>query len=141
MGVSQAEFNFAKGWFTSLDVAAANVADDITVIGVSVQGIRGSQNETRRSAPTLYRLLADVSGLRSGLPVTWVVSPQADQVEHVNIFRPSMCALTGTPLPYICWGVSSSTWRSAPEGHRTLAAYLQVATGVLGVVNLSSPAR
>ena len=141
MGVSQAEFTFAKGHFTSLDIAAANGIDDITVIGVTVRGIRGSHSVTGRSAKMDYRLLVDVSDLRAALPETWIASPQADQIEHANIYRPSMCPLTGTPLPYICWGESDATWRAAPPSHRTLGDFLEVAKQVLGSVNLLSPAR
>lgn len=141
MAVSQADFLAAKGHFYSLDIADAKGEDEITVIAVTVQGIRGSNSEYRRSAKMSYRLLADVSDLSVGLPTTWIVSPQASQVEHVNIFRPSTCPLTQTPLPYICWGISNSAWLAQQADHQTLGNYLEVARQVLGSANLSSPAR
>jgi hypothetical protein len=141
MTVSQAEFLAAKGHFMSLDIADAKGTGEITAIVVTVRGIRGGKSSFRRSEKVDYRLLADVSDLKAGLPATWIVSPPADEVVHLNIFKPSSCPLTNTRLPYICWGVSASTWLAQPGGYRTLGNYLEVARSVLGSVNLDDPAR
>jgi hypothetical protein len=141
MAVRRADFDIAKGHFFSLDIAAAKGNGDITVIAVTILGIRGSKSAYRRIDKVEYRLLADVSDLSAGLPETWIVSPQADQIEHVNIFTPSLCPLTNTRLPYICWGNGDSRWLQASPGHRTLGNYLEAARQVLGSANLNSPAR
>jgi hypothetical protein len=141
MAVSRAEFLAAKGHFFSLDIAAADGSDAITVISVTLLGVRGSKSPYRRSVAMEYRLLADVSNLRSGLPDAWIVSPQEAQIEHVNIFRPKMCSLTRTQLPRICWGLSNEAWLAAPENERTMGNYLEVARQILGSANLDSTAR
>jgi hypothetical protein len=79
--------------------------------------------------------------LKAGIPTTWIVSPSADEVVHLNIFKPSSCPLTSTRLPYICWGISSRTWLAQPAVYRILGNYLEVARGVLGSVNVDDPAR
>ena len=89
-----------------------------------------------------YRLLADVSDLDSGLPEGWIVSPRENQIEHVNIWPPSVtCPFTMSRVPRICWGTSNSAWMAAPARTRTLANFLEVAKQVLAHANLNSPAR
>jgi hypothetical protein len=143
MAVSQAEYTSAKGFFFDLDILGTNASDEITTIVASVRGINGSATSAvRRRRPVDYRLLADVSDLRSGLPEVWIVSPAADQIEHVNIWPASMnCALTGTRMPRLCWGDGSESWMQKPTAERTLSSFLEVARQVLNGANLSSPCR
>jgi hypothetical protein len=141
MAVSRADFDIAKGYFFSLDIVDSKGSDEISVIAVTIQGIRGSKSEYRRTGKVEYRLLADVSDLSARLPKTWIVSPQDDQIEHVNIYRPALCPLTNTRLPYLCWGNGDSVWRRASAGHRTLGNYLEAVRNLLGNANLNSVAR
>jgi hypothetical protein len=141
MTVSASEFRAAQSYFTSLDIADAN-GEDITVIGVTIEGINGSKSEYRRSALKAYRLLVDVSDLASGLPEAWVVSPKDDLIEHANIFKATRtCPLTRTPMPRICWGTSNSAWVREDVHKRTLGNFLEVARQVLSSVNLDDAAR
>jgi hypothetical protein len=142
MAVSRADFNAAKGFFFDLDIVDLNLSNEITVIAATIQGINGSRNASRRNTRMNYRLLADVSDLRSDLPEGWIVSPQASQIEHVNIWPASAtCPLTRSRMPRICWGSGPSTWRGTPAASRTLGNFLEVARQVLNGANLLSPAR
>jgi hypothetical protein len=143
MAVSQAEFIAAKGHFFSLDFVNTNRDNEVTVIAVTIMGIAGSKSSYRRRTPTEYRLLADVSELRTGLPEGWIVSPHANQIEHVNIWPPAaICPFTSSRMPRICWGTSNSAWLAVqPAGNRTLGNFLEVARQVLSSANLNSPAR
>jgi hypothetical protein len=142
MAVSRAEFNAAKGYFFELDIVDMNLSDEITVIAVTIQGINGSKSASRRNRLMNYRLLADVSDLRSDLPEGWIVSPQGNQIEHVNIWPASAtCPLTRSRMPRICWGSGPSKWQQTPVASRTLGYFLEVAREVLNDVNLLSPAR
>ncbi len=142
MAVSRAEFNAAKGYFFDLDIVDVNASNEVTVIAATIQGINGSRNVLRQKTRTNYRLLADVSGLRSGLPEGWIVSPQENRIEHVNIWPASeTCPMTGSRMPRICWGSGPTAWSSTPVANRTLGNFLEVARQVLNGANLLSPAR
>jgi hypothetical protein len=143
MAVSQAEFTAAKGFFFDLDIIGTNASGEITAIVATIRGINGSKSSTiRRKRPVDYRLLANVADLRSSLPEGWIVFPKEDQVEHVNIWPPSLiCPLMGTRSPRICWGDAPEAWERKPTAERTLSSFLEVARQVLNGANLSSPAR
>jgi hypothetical protein len=143
MAVSQAEFTRANGFFFDLDIVGTNASKEITAIAATIRGINGSKSSaTRRSRPVDYRLLADVSDLRSGLPEGWIVAPEAAQVEHVNIWSASMnCPLTGSRMPRLCWGDGAGAWMQKPAAERTLSSFLEVARQVLNGANLTSPCR
>jgi len=143
MAVSRAEFTAANGFFFDLAIIGMNASNEITAIIATIRGINGSRSSTaRRGRPVDYRMLADVSALRSSLPEGWIVHPNEDQVEHVNIWPPSLsCPLTGTRPPRICWGDGPGAWIQKPMAERTLSSFLEVARQVLNGANLSSPAR
>lgn len=143
MAVSQAEFTAAKGFFLDLDIIGTNMSNEITAIVATIRGINGSKTSSaRRRWPVDYRLLADVDDLRSGLPEGWIVWPKAGEVEHVNIWPPSVsCPLTGAQTPRVCWGDGPGKWIQKPVAERTLGSFLEVARQVLNGANLSSPAR
>lgn len=143
MAVNWTEYNRARGFFMDLDIAGTNASGEITAIVATIRGINGSRTSaTRRDRPVDYRLLADVSDLRSSLPDGWIVQPGASVIEHVNIWPPdSNCPLTSTRTPRICWGDGHETWSRMLEANRTLSGFLEVARQVLNGANLLSPAR
>jgi hypothetical protein len=142
MSVSLTEFNQAKGFY-DLDVVGSNASNEVTAIVATIRGVNGSRaSTTRRRWAVDYRLLADVTDLRSGLPEGWIVAPVAAQLVHVNIWPASInCPLTGTRTPRICWGDGKSAWARQPESERTLISFLEVARQVLNGANLTSPCR
>jgi len=142
MAVSQADFRAAQGYFFDLDTVQRSADDEITAIGVTIQGINGSRRAGRRNRLVNYRLLADVDDLPSGLPEGWVAAPEASEIEHLNIWPASMtCPLTNSRLPRICWGTAPASWLAMPASDRTLGNFLELARQVLNDVNLLSPAR
>ena len=143
MAVSEAEFTRAKGFWIDLDIIGTNASREVTAIVATIRGINGSKSSaTRRGRPVEYRLLADVSDLRSGLPDGWIVVPEAAQIEHVNIWpADKTCPLTRSRMPRICWGSGPKKWEKTPAANRTLGNFLEVARQVLNGVNLNSPAR
>jgi len=142
MAVSQAEFTRAQGYYTDLKIIKSNADNEVTVVRATIRGINGSKNVFFRGRQVDYQLLADVSDLCADLPTGWIVVPDASHVKHVNIWPPGeTCPLTHGRLPRICWGSASKAWNSRAVRDRTLSAYMDMASRVLGAANLESPAR
>jgi len=142
MTVSQAEFEDAKRDFPDLE-GIMNNDGEVTAVVVTIPGINGSRsNPNRRAQQTDYRLLVDVSELSFNLPDAWISAPRAGKIEHVNIWPAAVtCPLTNSRLPRICWGPAPKEWRSLSPVNRTLGRFLELASSVLGEVNVLSPAR
>jgi hypothetical protein len=141
MPVTQADMRAAQGLFTSLAPIATS-GSYITAIGVTLRGIVGGHNARRRKLPADYRVLALVKDLESDLPVAWIASPPDDQIEHVNIWEArSLCPITGTRLPDICWGTADEAWDALDPGQRKLGNFLELTRQILGEANLESAAR
>lgn len=142
MAVSMDEFRLVQGYFFDLQIADTNLSGEVTAVVVPILGIVGSKNAGRRNLPMMYRVLADVSDLYAELPEGWIVSPDASQIEHINVWpADKFCPLTRARTPRICWGSGPSAWRQADQADRTLGNFLEVATTVLNSANLLSPAR
>jgi len=142
MAVSKAEFTAAQGYFFDLVIVASKSDGEVTAIRATIRGINGSKNIFRRKRKLDYQVLADVSDLRSELPTGWIEVPDADQVEHVNVWPANRtCPLTHRQLPWICWGSAAATWTERAAAERTLSSFLDLATRVLGAANLDSQAR
>jgi hypothetical protein len=142
MAVSQAEFTRAQGYYTDLKIIESNADNEVTVVRATIRGINGGKNVFFRGRQVDYQLLVDVNDLRGGLPTGWIVVPNASHVKHVNIWPAGeTCPLTHRRLPRICWGSASADWDSRAVRDRTLSAYLEMASRVLGSANLESPAR
>lgn len=143
MAVSRDKLPDSEGSFFDLDIVDTNKDGEVTAVAVTIRGINGSRsNLGRRARRTEYRLLVDVSDLSSGLPEGWIVSPQASQIEHANIWPAAVtCPLTSSRMPRICWGKGHGHWRGISPDNRTLSRFLDLACDVLGDVNVLSPAR
>jgi hypothetical protein len=142
MAVPPGEFKVVKGQFFSLEALSTDRDGWITVIAVNLEGIVGCANSRRRIQRTRYRVTASVARLQSGLPITWIVSPCDQDIEHVNIWPARhICPYLGIRLPNICWGSSDDVWRALPASQRTLANFLEVTRQLLSHANLLSKAR
>lgn len=141
MAIPRHEFWETKQHFFDLDALQTDRDGWITAVAVTVQGIRGGDNA--RAEETLpYRLLIDLTQLRRELPTVWVVSPPDNEIEHMNVFRPSLpCPFTGGSLPTLCWGKTPAAWRDESINARTLANLLEPVRQVLANRNPRSRAR
>jgi hypothetical protein len=142
MSVSPDEFRKAQGYWLSLEKARTSANGQITAVKVIIQGIVGCKDARRRTQQMRYSVLIDVQDLSSGLPNAWIVSASG-RIEHLNVWLAGKkyCPITGSKLPYICWGKSASAWQELPPSQRTLASLLEVTTQILSHVNPDSPAR
>jgi hypothetical protein len=142
MAVPPGDFRIVKGQFFSLEPLTTDQDGWITAIAVTLEGILGCENLRRRRQRTQYRVVASVARLQSGLPVTWIVSPRDQDIQHVNIWRArEVCPYVGVKLPNICWGTSEDAWRAIPPAQRTLANFLEATRQLLSQANLLSKAR
>jgi hypothetical protein len=144
-GIGQAEWQQAWGRFMgSLDIVKSNDQGRITVVGVTIAGIRGGRDRSgsrgsRRKQE--YRLLIDVSHLRARMPEVWVVSPSDERIRHANIYYARHCPIIQKPLPQLCWGTFPEEWRIGSASRRRLLTLLEYVQQHLNNQNLESPAR
>lgn len=97
------------------------LVEEALAISVWVTGIRGSRNGSRgRHENVEYRLILDVSKLAFEIPDTWVTSPPDDDIDHVNIYSATECAVYESDLPKLCWGNFETTWDDTPRNAKTL---------------------
>jgi hypothetical protein len=142
MAVPPTDYRTAKSQFFSMEPLKTDQDGWITAIGVTIEGIVGSENRLRRDDRREYRLLAAVDTLQTRLPTIWIASPPDSEILHVNIFRPrAVCPFVGTMLPHLCWGGTIVAWQSEPPARRTLANLLEATRQVLSHANMYSRAR
>jgi hypothetical protein len=140
VSVSPDEFVTTKGMYFDLESVRTDRDGWHTAVAVRLRGVVGTRATGDREQ--VYHLLIDVTGIRHTLPTVWVLDPADRDIHHVNVFRArTVCPMTGTRLPSLCWGTTPRAWTRVGASERSLPNLLEAARQVLSSANLASRAR
>ena len=125
MGISDADFQFAKQRFPSLVVARRAANGQIDRVTLDALGVIGAGNTATR----VYKTLITFEGFPNTPPEAMIQDPPQNQIRHRNIHGIS----PALKLPLVCMGNYASVWNKMPVGQRNLLHFLLALHHVLMV--------